>query len=73
MADSFVQITDLSTVQTLDVPDGARSVLLQAESQAVRYRMDGGSPAADTGMVLGATDPPREFARTRPAKRSPRH
>ncbi len=34
---------------------------MQAESQDVRYRMDGGSPAADAGMVLGATDPPIEF------------
>lgn len=58
----FTQLTDLSAVQELDIPVGARSVLIQADTQNVRYRMDGGSPAAGVGLLMRTTDLPMSFS-----------
>ena len=48
----YEQITGLSTVKSLTVPNGARLALIQAEAQNVRYRDDGVNPDANTGMLV---------------------
>lgn len=57
----FVQMTDLDTAQQLDVPAGARGAIIQADTQNVRYRLDGGVPAAGVGLLLRTTDAPIEL------------
>ncbi len=48
----YQQITSLSTVKTLTVPAGTSYALIQCETQAVRWRMDGTDPTASVGMRL---------------------
>jgi hypothetical protein len=55
---SYVQVTSLGSATTLTIPAGARGAHIQAESQNVRYRLDGTSPTASVGMILYAGDPP---------------
>ncbi len=50
----YEQITGLSSVKTLSPPQGARLAIIQTVNQAIRWRPDGVSPDASTGMVLGA-------------------
>lgn len=50
----FQQVTGLSTVVTLNVPASASNALIQAETQAVRWRDDGVAPTASVGMLLPA-------------------
>lgn len=50
----YQQITSLSSSTALTVPAGTQMALVQAESQAVRWRDDGTDPTATVGMVLGA-------------------
>lgn len=57
------QITGLSTKKTLadvgsGIPNGADFVLIQAETQDIRWRDDGPDPTATVGMLLKAGDPP---------------
>lgn len=57
----YKQLTGLSSVKGLadvsgGIPTGSHSVLLQAESQSIRWRDDGTDPTSSTGMVLAAGD-----------------
>lgn len=52
----YEQITGLSTVKQLTVPTGAGAALIQATTQAVRYRDDGVNPSGTVGMSLAAGD-----------------
>lgn len=54
---STEQITGLSAVKGLTVPAGTRLVVLEAETQAVRWRDDGTDPSATVGMPLLAGVP----------------
>ena len=48
----YEQITDLSSAETLTPPLGTRLVIVQCETQAVRWRDDGTAPTATVGMPL---------------------
>ena len=48
----YQQITSLSAAVGLTVPAGARSAVIAAETQAVRWRDDGTNPSATVGMPL---------------------
>jgi hypothetical protein len=50
----YQQITSLTASTALTVPAGTQMALVQAESQAVRWRDDGTDPTATVGMILGA-------------------
>lgn len=48
----------LDAGQTLAAPAGARSILLQALTQNVRYTLDGSAPGANNGFRLTAGNDP---------------
>jgi hypothetical protein len=48
----YQQITNLTTVQSLTVPPGAKSVDLEAEGATIRFRDDGVNPTATVGFPL---------------------
>ncbi|HEY8879199.1 MAG TPA: hypothetical protein VIN03_16645 [Roseateles sp.] len=48
----YQQITSLSGAQGLTVPAGTKLALIQAETQAVRWRDDGTAPTATVGYPL---------------------
>ena len=50
----YEQITDVSSVQELKRPTGARVAKIQALTQDVRWRDDGTDPSSTVGMVLAA-------------------
>jgi len=50
----YQQVSDVSTASSLTVPPGSEVVLLQAETQNIRWRDDGVAPTASTGMLLVA-------------------
>lgn len=50
----YQQLTGMTTAQQLTVPTNAALVLLQAETEAVRWRDDGTAPTASVGMLLAA-------------------
>lgn len=52
----YQQITSLSSATALTVPDGTGMVMIQAETQSIRWRDDGSDPTATVGMVLAAGD-----------------
>lgn len=52
----YEQVTGLSAVKALTVPNGAVFALIQAETQAVRWRDDGVNPSASVGMRMTTTD-----------------
>lgn len=53
----YQQITSLSSAAGLTLPSGKPSVaVIQAETQAVRWRDDGTNPTSSVGMVLSAGD-----------------
>jgi len=62
----YNQLTSLSAVKSIGLastsdvvaPSGAYAVLLQAETQNVRFRLDGTSPTTAVGMRLIAGDAP---------------
>lgn len=54
----FEQLTSLGSATPLTLPDGAVFVLLQAETESVRWRDDGTAPTATVGHILTAGDPP---------------
>jgi hypothetical protein len=54
---SYTQVSGLSSAQSLTIPNGAMGMLVQAESQNVRYRTDGVDPTGSSGMLLYAGDP----------------
>jgi len=62
MTVSHGQLTGLNAIQSLTVPTGASSVLLQAETQNIRYTMDGSNPSASNGLLLIAGQEPTRFA-----------
>lgn len=50
----YQQITSLSSVATLAIPQGATTAVIVVETSAVRWRDDGISPTANVGMLLTA-------------------
>jgi hypothetical protein len=48
----YQQVTGLSAVKALTVPTGATRCVIQADTQAVRYRDDGTNPSASVGQPL---------------------
>lgn len=52
----YQQITGLSTVKSLTVPNGAVFAMIRADTQAVRWRDDGTNPTASVGVPLDADD-----------------
>jgi len=48
----FEQLTSLSTATS--VPGGGDVIVIQAETQAVRYRCDGVDPTASIGVLINA-------------------
>jgi hypothetical protein len=51
----------LLTRTDLVIPANATSVILQADTNNIRYTMDGSNPTQVRGMVLVAGLPPEEF------------
>lgn len=51
---SHTKITP-DAVYTINVPGGATGILMQTRTQAVRYTLDGSTPAAATGFELATT------------------
>jgi hypothetical protein len=51
---AYKQITVLTSAVGLDAPEGATMAHVQAESQNVRYRLDGTAPTASVGMPIQA-------------------
>lgn len=58
---SYEKITDLSSATGLNIPAGAIVAWIQAETANVRYKLDGGTPTAASGMIMRATEPPIEI------------
>lgn len=65
MANTNGQLTSLAASKTfavsggdVAVPDDAVAVLLQAETQNVRFRVDGTAPTTAVGLILIAGDAP---------------
>jgi len=52
------QVTGLSATKTLTLPSGTRMALLQAETQDIRYTLDGTTPSSTNGLLLTAGDYP---------------
>lgn len=53
----YVQVTSLAAAVAISgVPNQVKSVLIQAETQNVRWRDDGVNPTAAVGMLLAAGD-----------------
>ncbi len=50
----YQQITSLSAATPLTIPSRADMAVIEAESQAVRWRDDGTAPTASVGMPLAA-------------------
>jgi hypothetical protein len=51
----YTQITNLAAAVGLGtIPEGTETVLVQAQTQNVRYRDDGTDPTASVGMILVA-------------------
>lgn len=50
----YQQITSLSSAAGLTVPGGTAYALIQAETQAVRWRDDGTNPTTTVGMRIPA-------------------
>lgn len=48
----YQQITSLSSAQTLTIPAGTEYAIVQAETQACRWRHDGTAPTASIGLRL---------------------
>ena len=46
------QNASLNTVQTLTIPSGATNIIAQAQTQNVRYTLDGTTPTASKGFQL---------------------
>ncbi len=57
----YQQITSLASAAKLTVPQGATMAILEAETEAVRWRDDGTAPTASIGMLL-ETDTPYEYS-----------
>ena len=51
----------LKGVAELTVPAKATLVEIQADTQNVRYTMDGSNPTQTVGMLFLTTEPPRQF------------
>lgn len=52
----YQQITSLSSATLLTVPAGSTLAVIEAESQAVRWRDDGTNPTSSVGHVLNPGD-----------------
>ncbi len=50
----YEQITSLNTVKNLTPPATATYAIIQAETQAVRWRDDGTAPTSSVGMTIAA-------------------
>jgi len=52
----YEQVTALSASTGLTVPAGARLAVIHVQTQAVRWRDDGGAPTSTVGMPLAIDD-----------------
>lgn len=52
----YEQVTSIGSAKALTVPTGTKLILIQPETQAIRWRDDGTSPTASVGMVIAAGD-----------------
>lgn len=59
--EQVVVTSAIQTVSALTVPANATHAELQAETNHIRYRMDGGVPGSSSGMLLVAGSDPRVF------------
>jgi len=60
----FQQVAATSAVKTvtsLTIPKNAIRAQLQADTQVVRYTLDGTTPSQTSGMLLLTTSEPKEF------------
>lgn len=60
---SFEQVVADATVDSvteLTIPAGATGAEIQADSNPVRYTLDGTAPTSSSGMVLAVADMPKE-------------
>ena len=57
----YEKIGTLTSATGLTIPEGATMAWLQAETANIRYRLDGGTPNATTGLLMRATEPPIEL------------
>lgn len=54
---SYEQITSLNTAKGLtSPPSGATMVMIQPETQSIRWRDDGTNPTSAVGMIVAAGD-----------------
>jgi hypothetical protein len=58
LAGTHGQNTTLSSAQTIAIPAGANYVILSAQSQDVRIRLDGTAPTATVGFLINADADP---------------
>lgn len=52
---SHVQRSDLSTAQTITLPGGDVTIVMQAITQNIRYTLDGTAPTSSKGFRLSAS------------------
>lgn len=52
----YQQITSLAAATALTIPDKTAVIMVQAETQNVRWRDDGTNPTTSVGMLLVAND-----------------
>lgn len=50
----YQQVTGLNTFKTLTIPPGTQLILMQPESQSIRWLDDGNAPTAAVGYPLAA-------------------
>ena len=50
--------TDISSVVSVTIPDGATKILLQSRTKALSFTLDGTTPTSQKGFKLAADDPP---------------
>lgn len=50
------QISSLSTVKSLTIPDNASAAVLIPETQAIRYSLDGTTPTSADPLLYAAQD-----------------
>lgn len=59
---SHTQNSTLSTVQSVTVPVGASSIILQVQTQNVRFTIDGTAPTSSKGFRVTAGNDPLGFS-----------
>jgi len=55
---SHTEVTDLSSIRTVNTPKGVSYILVQALTQNIRYTLDGTNPTTSSGFRLTAGNDP---------------